>query len=96
MQEKNLDFQPGMKVSLNGEIGIILDDFSEWHREAISDSTQTYSNSKKCYGYIKWENGDIEDWCGLFGSFKQSGGIIINDYKFQNEERFTSALNKYE
>ncbi len=38
-------------------------------------------------GLIRWDTGkenDVEDWRGLFGSFIQSGGKVVDqNYKFK-------------
>ena len=40
------------------------------------------------YGKIRWDTNkenDIEDWSGLFGSFFDAGGKILNqDFKFKH------------
>jgi len=68
--KRNQDFVTGTKVLLNNEFGVVLD--------------KTDGNSM--YGQIRWDTNkenDIEDWAGLFGSFLQTGGQIINqEHKF--------------
>ena len=45
-------------------------------------------NQYDSYGIILWDTekmNDLENWCGLFGSFRDSGGIIVdNKYEFKN------------
>lgn len=68
--KRNQDFLKGTKVSLQNEFGVVLD--------------QTVDNDM--FGLIRWDTdkeNDTEDWRGLFGSFLQAGGQIINqDYEF--------------
>ncbi|MBP7319161.1 MAG: hypothetical protein BGO40_03540 [Chryseobacterium sp. 39-10] len=67
---ENNDFYPGMKVKLNDEYGIV-----------------TNEKNYDSYGIILWDTekmNDLENWCGLFGSFRDSGGIIVdNKYEFK-------------
>ena len=60
----------GTKVSLQNEFGVVV--------EKATDND--------VYGLIRWDTNnenDIEDWRGLFGSFLQAGGQVINqDHKF--------------
>jgi hypothetical protein len=78
------NFELGMKVSLNGE------------KRVIVNSNLREINS---YGVIRWDTNresDSEDWRGLFGSFKNSGGMIIeNDYgfKFINDDGTLKTMN---
>ncbi len=69
--KRNQDFLIGTKVSLQNEFGVVLD--------KTSDSD--------IYGLIRWDtdnDNDIEDWRGLFGSFLQAGGQVINlDYELR-------------
>jgi len=64
------DFISGSKVFLNNEYGLILNK----HR----------NNN---FGIIRWDSpkqADEEDWIGMFGTFKQMGGKIINqNYQFK-------------
>lgn len=30
------------------------------------------------FDMIEWDNGDIEEWSGLFESFQDLGGFVIN------------------
>jgi hypothetical protein len=67
--KRNHDFLPKTIVSLDNEFGVVLD--------------KTTGNN--LFGLILWdtENKYIEDWCGLFGSFLQAGGQVIEqDYEF--------------
>lgn len=67
---ENNDFYPGMKVKLNDEFGIV-----------------TKEKQENLYGIILWDTGktnDLENWCGQFGTFKDSGGIVVDQtYKFK-------------
>ena len=69
--KRNHDFIPGTKVSLRNEFGVVLD--------------KTVDNN--LFGQIRWDTdkeNDVEDWRGLFGSFLQAGGQVIDqDYKFR-------------
>lgn len=61
-------FYFGMKVSLNGEIGVIIrgEGNPDWDKEA---------------GIIRWDTNkevDSEDWRGLYGSFIDLGGKEID------------------
>ena len=72
-------FYFGMKVSLNDEIGIVIriEENSHWDKEP---------------GVIRWDTNkkfDTEDWRGMFGSFKDSGGKEIDSniaLKYINEK----------
>lgn len=59
-------FKKGMKISLNNEFGVVVD-------ESISR--------------IRWDSSkesDFEDWFGMFGSFVEIGGKILeDDYVFK-------------
>ena len=74
--KRNQGFLLGTKVSLSNEFGIVLDKADDWNE----------------YGLIRWDTNkenDIEDWRGLFGSFLQAGGQIINQkhqFNFINED----------
>lgn len=71
------DFEIGMKVSLEGEFGIVIE--SEIDKPSF-------------VGMIRWDTkpkSDFENWHGLFGSFLQSGGKIIDDnydFEFINDD----------
>jgi len=79
--KRNQGFLKGTKVLLRNEFGVVLD--------------KTADNDM--YGQIRWDtnkNNDVEDWRGLFGSFLQAGGQIINqDHKF-NFINDDGTLNK--
>ena len=58
-----------MKVSLNGEFGVVINSYNQ-NFEVIRWDTNTQNDS--------------EDWTGQFGSFLQIGGKILDDdYKFK-------------
>lgn len=65
-------FEISMKVSLDGEFGVVV---------------KSSLDEPNFIGTIRWDTKsefDFEDWNGLFGSFIQSGGKILDDnYKFQ-------------
>ena len=65
------EFIPGTKVSMANEFGVVL--------EKTADNDLV--------GLIRWDTGkenDVEDWRGLFGSFIQSGGKVVDqNYKFK-------------
>ena len=69
----------GMKVSLDGEIGVVIyaAGKSDWDKEP---------------GIIRWDTNkgmDSEDWRGLFGSFIDSGGKEIDsktEFKFIDDK----------
>jgi hypothetical protein len=65
------EFIPGTKVSMTNEFGVVL--------EKTADNDLV--------GLIRWDTGkenDVEDWRGLFGSFIQSGGKVVDqNYKFK-------------
>ena len=65
------EFIPGTKVSLKNEFGVVLDK----------------TEDSDLVGLIRWDSekeNDIEDWRGLFGSFLQSGGQVIDEgYEFK-------------
>ncbi len=77
MENKNsminqwMEFTPWTKVSLKNEFGIVLDK----------------TRDVDLIGLIRWDTekeNDVEDWRGLFGTFLQSGGQIVNqDYEFK-------------
>ena len=77
---KRDDFYPLMKVSLNGECGIVTDQSFE-----VKNNAQQNANTK-VYGVIRWDTNnkeDFEDWRGLWASFLQQGGNEIDqNYKF--------------
>jgi hypothetical protein len=81
--KRNQDFIEGTKVSLQNEFGVVLD--------------KTIDNDM--YGQIRWDTNkenDIEDWRGLFGSFLQTGGQIINQehqFTFINDDGTTKKAS---
>jgi hypothetical protein len=74
--KRNQEFLLGTKVSLDNEFGVVIDKSVDWNE----------------YGLIRWDTdkeNDVEDWRGLFGSFLQAGGQIINqdhEFKFINND----------
>lgn len=66
--KRNQGFLPGNIVLLNDEIGVVLKN----------------NDDNDVPGLIRWDtygNNDIEDWRGMFGSFLQIGGEVIEqDY----------------
>lgn len=81
------EFYPKMKVALDGEYGIVLDDFTEWDGIYFVDGKKKQGTPSKNYGLIRWDTekeNDVEDWRGVFGSFIASGGKEISkDYQFR-------------
>lgn len=69
--KRNQDFLPGTKVFMANEYGVVLD--------------KTVDNDMA--GFIRWDTekeNDVEDWRGLFGTFLQSGGKVVDqEYKFK-------------
>ncbi|MBP4139965.1 hypothetical protein [Flavobacterium geliluteum] len=71
------DFNDGMKVTQNGEFGVVVKAESDWPNK---------------YGIIRWDNSrenDLEDWRGQFGTFIQLGGKILDEnysFKFINDD----------
>jgi hypothetical protein len=69
--KRNREFLPETIVSLNDEIGVVLKS----------------NEDNDFWGLIRWdtpEENDIEDWRGMFGSFLQIGGRVIEqDYKLR-------------
>ena len=67
--KRNQGFEVGAKVSLSGEFGVVL------------------NTEDRFYGLICWDTeieNDTEDWRGMFGSFQDIGGEIIDpDHKFK-------------
>lgn len=60
------DFEIGMKVFLNGEFGVVI---------------KSVFDIPNFYGLIRWDTekeNDVEIWNGLFGSFIQNGGKVID------------------
>ncbi len=83
----NNDFYPKMKVSLDGEYGIVLDEFREWDGIYFVDGEKHQRTPSKSYGLIRWDSNkenDIEDWRGTYGTFINSGGKEISqDHQFE-------------
>ncbi len=76
-------FYFGMKVSMGDEIGIVIevDGKSVWDKEP---------------GIIRWDTNEInelEDWRGLFGSFKASGGKEIDS---KAKFKFISKIGEFD
>lgn len=73
----NIEFITGMKVSLEGEVGVVL--------------APELDQPDFC-GMIRWDTineNDFEDWRGQFGTFIQLGGKVLNenyDFKFINDD----------
>jgi len=71
------DFYPGMKVSLDGEFGVVI---------------KPETDSEDFCGIIRWDTdkeSDFEDWGGLFGTFLNQGGKIIDrnfPFKYINDD----------
>ncbi|MDJ1473086.1 hypothetical protein [Xanthocytophaga flava] len=76
------EFYPGMKVFLDGEYGVVLNDYSEWDGEySDSNGVKYQSVPYKLYGVIRWDTDDerdVEDWRGVQGNFIQGGGVEID------------------
>lgn len=81
--KRNQDFITGTKVMLNNEFGVVLDKTSD----------------KEMFGQIRWDTNkenDSEDWRGLFGSFLEAGGQIINQqhqFTFINDDGTTKKAS---
>ncbi|CAD5342645.1 hypothetical protein [Flavobacterium bizetiae] len=73
----NIEFITGMKVSLEGEVGVVL--------------APELDQPDFC-GMIRWDTineNDFEDWRGQFGTFIQLDGKVLNenyDFKFINDD----------
>lgn len=71
------EFKLGMKVALNGEKGVVV----------VSDFKAFDS-----LGIIRWDtvtDSDFEDWRGVYGTFVNMGGTILQDdyqFKFINDD----------
>ncbi|HLO38556.1 MAG TPA: hypothetical protein VK173_08700 [Lacibacter sp.] len=76
----NNDFYPGMKVSLNGQYGVVINEF------------KIINEASKEFGIIRWDTEkafDLEDWVGLFGTFKDHGGREVSSkhqFRFINDD----------
>ncbi|MGV6832042.1 MAG: hypothetical protein ACWA5P_10855 [bacterium] len=61
-----------MKVSLDGEYGVVV---------------KSELDEPNFIGMIRWDTqsqSDLESWNGLFGTFIQNGGKILdNEYEFE-------------
>jgi len=81
-----------MKVVLDGEYGIVLDQSMEWDGVYYVDGEKKQGTPFKSYGLIRWDTNkenDIEDWRGVFGSFLAAGGKEVSqnhEFKFINED----------
>jgi hypothetical protein len=81
--KRNQGFLLGTKVSLEKECSVVLDKSEDWIE----------------YGLIRWDTdkeNDIEDWRGLFGSFLDAGGQVINhdhEFKFINNDGTTKKAS---
>lgn len=81
--KRNQGFLLGTKVSLEKECGVVLDKSEDWIEN----------------GLIRWDTdneNDIEDWRGLFGSFLDAGGQVINhdhEFKFINNDGTTKKAS---
>ena len=75
--KKNHDFTHGTKVSLNGEFGIVI---------------KSELDEPNFCGIIHWDSNqesDNEDWRGMFGTFLNQGGKIIDQnhqFEFINDD----------
>jgi hypothetical protein len=81
--KRNQDFITGTKVMLDNEFGVVLDKTSD----------------NDMFGQIRWDtnkDNDVEDWRGLFGSFLETGGQIINqqhEFTFINDDGTTKKAS---
>lgn len=77
MSKMNNDFEIGMKVSLDEEYGVVV---------------KSELDEPNFYGMIRWDTeseSDFESWNGLFGTFLQKGGKIIeqsHQFEFINDD----------
>ena len=75
--KKNHDFTHGTKVYLNGEFGVVI---------------KSELDELNFYGVIRWDSNkesDHEDWRGMFGTFMNQGGKIIDkshQFEFINDD----------
>jgi hypothetical protein len=85
--EKKDNFYPLMKVCLEGEYGIVTNQFSESDGTYIVNGRIRQGVASKLYGVIRWDTNQkptYEDWRGLWGSFIAAGGYETEqDYEFQ-------------
>lgn len=84
---KKDDFYPSMKVFLNGEYGVVTNQFVESNGAYSVNGVVEQGAPYKLYGIIRWDTqqkADFEDWMGLWGSFVATGGYEISqEYQFQ-------------
>ncbi|MDF2934475.1 MAG: hypothetical protein K0R36_3806 [Chryseobacterium sp.] len=77
------DFISGSKVFLDNEYGVILD-----------------KEKNNNFGIIKWDTPKEieEDWIGMFGTFKESGGVIVDkshQFKYIDDDgSFKNSLER--
>jgi hypothetical protein len=77
LKKMSIDFNLGIKVSLDGEFGIVIN---------------SVTDENNLYGLIRWDTpkiSDLEDWRGQFSSFIQLGGKILDEnyaFKFINDD----------
>ena len=76
-----------MKIQLDGEYGVVLDE------EGIAlYGVADWNTTPKEYGVVRWDTekeNDIEDWRGLFGSFFNAGGTVVepnHEFEFINDK----------
>ena len=75
------DFFPGMKVFLKGEYGVVTNQSKEWSGVYFVNNEKIQKEPSKQFGIIRWDTNkefDLEDWVGLFGTFKDSGGVEVS------------------
>jgi hypothetical protein len=78
------EFIPGTKVSLKNEYGVVLE------KKVDGDVV----------GFIRWDTekeNDVEDWRGLFGTFLQSGGQVVDqlhEFKFIDDKGQLKKANR--
>ena len=81
------EFYPTMKVFLNDEYGVVMNQFVECERIYNVNETVQQAVTCKLYGLIRWDTNkrlDFEDWRGLWGTFVVQGGYEIpREYQFQ-------------
>lgn len=74
--KRNQDFFKGAKVLITDQFGVVLDQTEDWNE----------------YGIIRWDSddeNDTQDWRGLFGTFLDMGGEIIDpnhQFTFINDD----------
>ncbi|AEE20237.1 hypothetical protein [Dokdonia sp. 4H-3-7-5] len=83
--KKNHDFVHGTKVSLDGEFGVVI---------------KSELDEPNFCGIIRWDSNkesDNEDWRGMFGTFINQGGLIIDQnhqFEFINDDGTLKKLNE--